>query len=87
VIGAGEEVGVHSDRVGAVDVDLAVVDEPRLGRADPEAVEGEIVDGRLSLSNFSSPETTMPRKRRKKASSLTRNGLQKPAEKLVMAKR
>ena len=49
---AGEEMGLHPDRLGAVDVDLAVVDEQRFARAKTEAVEGEEVDRRIGLQEL-----------------------------------
>jgi hypothetical protein len=52
VLGAGEEMGLHSDGKGALDVDQPVVDEQRLFRLEAEAVEGAVVEGGIGLQEL-----------------------------------
>src|SRR5688500_932813 len=49
IVGVREQMPAHPYRLRALDVDLAVVDEQPFVRLKPEAVEGEIVDGRIGL--------------------------------------
>src|SRR4051812_1440838 len=48
----GEEVRLHAHRFGALDVDLAVVDEQSFGGLEAEAIECAIVERRIRLHQF-----------------------------------
>ena len=77
---------VHADRPRALDVDLPVVDEQGLGRPQAEAVEREIVDGRIGLEQFHlARDDDVAEAARRRHPPCARKGGQKSAEKLVIA--
>src|SRR4030095_10230257 len=52
ILGTGEEVAVHADGLGRLDVDQPVVDQQGVLRPQPEAVEREIIDSGVGLEQF-----------------------------------